>query len=356
MKFDNNTFTASKAVKQSGWTEYGTNILLNGGMESWTGGNLDNWTFVNFGEGVTVLSQISGGHSGSYCAAISGTYEGSSLIGVLLQAKTNLTAGSQYALDGWAKLNSGTLEDSGVIVFNNSSIEGSDKVWNFNTKQWDAFTGFNNMQTGETFDINAASNWTNFQTEGITVPSTGTLLIVIYVSAEANFSFYLDDCRLRSFTYHPTSPIEVYSISNPSNKDNLDENDYLIRIRTTGGTPKDWIYVKGDGTGKLGNLEWGADGVPLNLPPNSQYAFKQVSSNYTITYDDTVIWTVSEITLTLPNAIGHAGKMFIIRNSGMGAVTINPISGQTIDSINTSYTLYSGAIRLMSTGSNWITI
>jgi hypothetical protein len=57
------------------------------------------------------------------------------------------------------------------------------------------------------------------------------------------------------------------------------------------------------------------------------------TGNYTITSSDYCINVTASIntTITLPSAIGLAGYIFVIKNSGTGIVTVVPASGELID-------------------------
>jgi len=58
------------------------------------------------------------------------------------------------------------------------------------------------------------------------------------------------------------------------------------------------------------------------------YPLKQVSSNTNITIDDyTIEATSGTITITLPSPVGISGKIFVIKNSGSGTVTVDTAAG-----------------------------
>lgn len=90
---------------------------------------------------------------------------------------------------------------------------------------------------------------------------------------------------------------------------------------------------------------------------NLLYPFVQKSSNYTLlTTDETVECTSGTFTITLPTAVSATGKCYYIKNSGVGVITINTTSSQTIDG-NASGTLTLNSMDAMlvqSNGSNWI--
>jgi hypothetical protein len=83
------------------------------------------------------------------------------------------------------------------------------------------------------------------------------------------------------------------------------------------------------------------------------------TANYTLTGSDRLInCTSGTFTLTLPTAVGATGKVYDLKNTGSGVITLNTTSSQTIDSSA------SGALTLnqwdnltvVSDGANWIII
>jgi len=83
------------------------------------------------------------------------------------------------------------------------------------------------------------------------------------------------------------------------------------------------------------------------------------TANYTLTVSDyTVDCTTNTFTITLPTAVGVSGRIYNIKNTGTGVITVNTTSSQTIDQYA------SGAINLVqwenlqvqSNNANWIII
>jgi len=86
--------------------------------------------------------------------------------------------------------------------------------------------------------------------------------------------------------------------------------------------------------------------------------------------DHTINVTSGSPTITLPAATavsastgsannaaaGIEGKIFIIRNTGVGVVTVATTSSQTIDGAAPGTVIAGGSLRVQSTGTNWITI
>ena len=84
---------------------------------------------------------------------------------------------------------------------------------------------------------------------------------------------------------------------------------------------------------------------------------KTVTSNYPITFDDFHVKSNAAITITLPTAVGHNGRIFIItRVYGAGYTTIATTSSQTISGLSSPLLLTSqwDSITVQSDGANWI--
>jgi hypothetical protein len=78
-------------------------------------------------------------------------------------------------------------------------------------------------------------------------------------------------------------------------------------------------------------------------------------STYTIGVDDYFIdCTSGTFNITLPTAVGIAGKIYIVKNSGNGVITLNTTSSQTIDGSLTKTLNQYDSIYVESTGSNWV--
>lgn len=79
------------------------------------------------------------------------------------------------------------------------------------------------------------------------------------------------------------------------------------------------------------------------------------TSTYSISPNDHFIDVTSgTFTITLPTAVGCTGKIYVIKNSGSGTLTVATTSSQTIDGATTKIlnTQYAG-LQLRSDGANW---
>ena len=86
------------------------------------------------------------------------------------------------------------------------------------------------------------------------------------------------------------------------------------------------------------------------------FAYVEKSVTYTITESDFLInATTGTFTITLPTAVGIAGRVYIVKNSGTGTITVDGNSDETIDGVaNVSLSTQWDIVRLMSNGANWI--
>jgi hypothetical protein len=95
------------------------------------------------------------------------------------------------------------------------------------------------------------------------------------------------------------------------------------------------------------------------------FTYQSKSAGYTGVINDYINCTANSFTVTLPTAVGNAGRTIIVKNSGTGTITINTTSAQTMDgvasgSVKLSPTVSGGvtganyeAITFVSDGANW---
>jgi hypothetical protein len=93
----------------------------------------------------------------------------------------------------------------------------------------------------------------------------------------------------------------------------------------------------------------------LSRPRDSLVVF--ATSNYSLgQFDGTLVCTSGTFAATLPSAVGCTGRVYNIKNTGNGTITINTTSAQTIDG-NASGILKLAQydnLTVQSTGSAWI--
>ena len=68
------------------------------------------------------------------------------------------------------------------------------------------------------------------------------------------------------------------------------------------------------------------------------FPYRAVTSTYAITAVDYMVDATSgTFTITLPTSVGVAGKIFEVKNSGAGTITVATTAGQTIDGAATTF-------------------
>jgi hypothetical protein len=116
----------------------------------------------------------------------------------------------------------------------------------------------------------------------------------------------------------------------------------LERQRITGGG----LFYVGGGADANSTLQVGG---------SLAMAYVAKTANYTATISDyTIDCTANSFTVTLPTAVGITGRIYNIKNSGTGTITVATTSGQLIDGgSNPTLTQYDN-LQVQSTGSSWI--
>jgi len=96
-----------------------------------------------------------------------------------------------------------------------------------------------------------------------------------------------------------------------------------------------------------------ADILGLGIVSN----YVEVAADYTLTASNSIVNFISgSFTATLPTAIGIIGRQFTIKNTGVGTITLDAFSTQTIDGVLTQSILANESLTVVSTNTNWILI
>lgn len=143
---------------------------------------------------------------------------------------------------------------------------------------------------------------------------------------------------------------------------NLHDTDYQIKIKQ--GTAANINATATVNAAVEGEPHWTTDtdtlfvyDGTLNRPVAGSAPYVAKTANYTLVLSDYAVnCTSGTFTLTLPTAVGCANKMFVMKNSGAGLITIATTSSQTIDgNASGALVLYQyDALTVMSDGANWI--
>jgi hypothetical protein len=81
------------------------------------------------------------------------------------------------------------------------------------------------------------------------------------------------------------------------------------------------------------------------------------TANYTLgLLDYQIECTANSFTLTLPTSVGVAGRVYSMKNSGTGTITVATTSSQTIDGSTTQTLTQWDNLQVMSNGTGWVVI
>ena len=85
--------------------------------------------------------------------------------------------------------------------------------------------------------------------------------------------------------------------------------------------------------------------------------YKAVTNTYpVVAADETIDCTSGTFTVTLPTAAGAQGKIYNIKNSGTGVITVATTSSQTIDGSTSAQLFQYDCITVQSNNANWVII
>jgi len=84
--------------------------------------------------------------------------------------------------------------------------------------------------------------------------------------------------------------------------------------------------------------------------------FASKSALYTLTDSDCVIECSGTFTVNLPAASGRAGKLYILKNSGAGVITLDGDGAETIDGSATQAVAAGAVLRVVGNGTGWLVV
>ena len=80
-----------------------------------------------------------------------------------------------------------------------------------------------------------------------------------------------------------------------------------------------------------------------------------VNSNYTIGADDYLVEiTANTVQIDLPTAVGIEGKIYQIKNSGNGIVTVQADGSELIDGSSSETLGQNQSLQVISNGTGWV--
>lgn len=130
-------------------------------------------------------------------------------------------------------------------------------------------------------------------------------------------------------------------------------NDLAFKDALTTLATNDTILVRDTSNSKK-NTEIIYSDLLTAISANIVSAYTTKTADYTIVATDNIIeCTANSFTITLPTAIGVKGKQYIVSNSGVGTITIDAFSTQTIQGDLTQLIYTDESFTLVSDGANW---
>lgn len=112
--------------------------------------------------------------------------------------------------------------------------------------------------------------------------------------------------------------------------------------------PGDYAVVVADAVGAIDVVSVSSTGLRSFVQTAGAYAM--TTANYYLEC------TAGTFTVTLPTAFGFTSKEYVIKNSGVGTITVDPDGVETIDGALTVDLFPGDSITIVSNGSNWIII
>lgn len=129
--------------------------------------------------------------------------------------------------------------------------------------------------------------------------------------------------------------------------------DFGVRVRDFADT-EDVFSVTGDRVTKAISLQ---TIERADIKGAVYKSIRTVTTTQSVAEEDhTLEVTANTIALTLPDATLEAGRELVFKNRGLGVVTVDTVSAQTIDGNITRVLNTDEFIRVQSNGSNWIII
>jgi hypothetical protein len=239
------------------------------------------------------------------------------------------------------------------------------------------YLGYN--ATVPAFQMRVANNFTSGQHKSnveIVVPETGTITTSIvatrYDLCTNDSTTFIQEYLKKSFTLNlqgwnvtPTANIHIGASVGGDIAGTAPLKFSAVSTLTNGSTVSS-ITSALLGTPEQGAMEVDGNGqlyYSTNTTTKSRgfvevARYTAVSATYTATPDDyTINCTSGTFNVTLPTAVGIQGRIYKVKNSGSGTITLNTTGGQTIDGasnkvLSTQYQV----ITVQSTGSNWIVL
>lgn len=96
--------------------------------------------------------------------------------------------------------------------------------------------------------------------------------------------------------------------------------------------------------------------MPAGIPYSISHGYVAKTATYTAADDYCIDATANTFTINLPTAVGITGRIYLIKNSGTGVITVDPAGSELIDGSATATVVSGASFSVISTGTAWIIV
>ena len=300
------TYTTSPIKGASGG--FGSNLLTDGGFESWTNPS----TPTNGATGQVIgTGTVSEENSIVYAGSHSIHFQGDGGLGMgppnvafyQFESHSGLTPADTSVFKVYQRNDSGTGNGLlSIMRFNGNPDSGATQVYNYNTPAWESYTNWATLVGGGSIQHyfgGSATETTTFTqiSDSVPVPANGTIVAVLAGVPQGSgaFSVYGDAATLQIQT--TAALINALIFLNPSDPANIVAGDTLIEFALTGGSGAQLLKLTGDGkwSTDLGSFDFSSKVVKVGTPSTTTDAVN-------VTYYNTNMFA-------LPSQGGNSGKV-----------------------------------------------
>jgi len=233
--------------EQTGLTPRGENLLTNESFEDWAiNTEPDDWGFVNAGGSATVSETTIEADINSGSAAAEFTNDGDTPA-LIEQLHSSLTPTDEYSVKVFAKYDGSG--NAAVIILDNI-LASATQIYNFTNEEWEEYNidKLSEEDYHNNFTLSDSYGDEPYETDTFIVPANGKISVML-ASIGENANVFIDDVSLATAEVEPTAtPIVMWDFKNASDIDNLDVNDFILRLKTTDGTETNLIEWLANGS------------------------------------------------------------------------------------------------------------
>lgn len=134
----------------------------------------------------------------------------------------------------------------------------------------------------------------------------------------------------------------------------VNEQGNSVDARIEGNTDQNLLFT--DGSADSVGIGTATPNSKLQIVGSLSLPYVAKTADYVLTANDYTVDCDGTFDITLPTAVGITGRVYIIKNSGVGTITLDTTSSQTIDGLTSQSIATTTVMRVQSTNSNWIII